>query len=206
MSRLVNPFDEHIDAAIRVEGRRFLAVPGKHFLPTPSFGLWVKVALCYADPAAAATWRPRARHTGTVRAGARWWLETLRRPRTNTPLQVLNTLNDPVFFEAAQGLATRMQKQGGPSPAQQVAYGFRLVTARAPAVSEARHLQNLYQQQRSRLEKNTAAAAQLLQNPTADPDAPAAPAAATTPQKLDQAALTLVANVLLNLDEALTKE
>ena len=41
---------------------------------------------------------------------------TVKRPRTNTPLQALTTLNDPAFFEAAQALAKRMTNEAGSSP------------------------------------------------------------------------------------------
>ena len=56
---------------------------------------------------------------------------TVRRVRTNTPLQALVTLNDPVFIEAAQALARRMAAHGN-SPEDQIRYGFRLCLARNP--------------------------------------------------------------------------
>lgn len=59
---------------------------------------------------------------------------TLRRPRTNTPLQALNLLNDPTYVEAARLLAQRMIREGGASIESRLTHGFRLVTARLPAV------------------------------------------------------------------------
>ena len=56
-----------------------------------------------------------------------------RRRRSNTPLQALNLLNDPVFYEAAQALAARIQKDGGADP---LAYGFELCVARPPSKTE----------------------------------------------------------------------
>ena len=133
---------------------------------------------------------------------------TLRRPRTNTPLQVLNTLNDPVFFKAAQALAARMQTEGGASPSQRIAYGLRLVTSRTPAAKEVKTLQNLFDLQRTRLAADGKATAQLLTDPTAPQPAADAkpPIVSTAAPEIDRAALTMVANVLLSLDEAITKE
>ena len=62
---------------------------------------------------------------------------TVRRTRTNTPLQALTTLNDPAFFEMAQALAERMLREGGETDRSRVEYGFRLVTARLPKPGDA---------------------------------------------------------------------
>jgi len=56
-----------------------------------------------------------------------------RRRRSNTPLQALNLLNDPVFYEAAQALAARIQKEGGSDP---LGYAFELCVARKPSETE----------------------------------------------------------------------
>ena len=56
----------------------------------------------------------------------------VERPRTNTPLQALVTLNDPQFTEAARNLAQRMIKEGGQTAQERVTYGYRLVAARQP--------------------------------------------------------------------------
>jgi hypothetical protein len=56
-----------------------------------------------------------------------------RRRRSNTPLQALNLLNDPVFYEAAQALAARIQKEGGADP---LSYAFELCLARTPSKTE----------------------------------------------------------------------
>ena len=61
---------------------------------------------------------------------------TVRENRTNTPLQALDLMNDVAFLEAARKLAERMLTEGGSAPQQRIAYGFRLVLARAPKPQE----------------------------------------------------------------------
>ena len=126
-------------------------------------------------------------------AGSREYC-TVRRIRTTTPLQALTTLNDPAFFDAARGLARRMQAEGGPAISDRLAYGFRACVARRPKPEEVRRLTALFTQERTRYQANTKAALSIAGGPTAQPDT------------AEIAALTIVANVLLNLDETLTKE
>jgi len=121
---------------------------------------------------------------------------TVRRPRTNTPLQALVTMNDPAFVEAAQALARRMVREGGSTDAERAAFGFRLVLARRPATDEVDRLVGL----------RADAQADFLQAPD---DAkkmatdPLGPVPADFPADMaDLAAWTVVANVILNLDEA----
>ncbi len=119
---------------------------------------------------------------------------TLRRIRTNTPLQALTTLNDPAFFEAARALARRMRREGGPTLGAQFTYGFRLCTARRPKPAELTRLEALYATELAHYRREAAAAQALAgdSGPQAD--------------SAEVAALTITANVLLNLDETLTKE
>ena len=117
---------------------------------------------------------------------------TVRRVRTNTPLQALTTLNDEAYFEAARALAARMLKEGGTSVA---AYGFRLCVARSPKPEELERIIASYERQRERFRKDPASARQAI-----------AGYAVEGVDAADQAAWTLVANALLNLDEAMTKE
>jgi hypothetical protein len=121
---------------------------------------------------------------------------TLRRPRTNTPLQALVTLNDPVYVEAAQGLA-RLMAHGGDSVAEKAAAGFRRVLLRAPVPAELAPLVALHAEALAGFTREPEQAAQLIANPDLPP-----PATFSAP---DLAAWTAVANVLLNLDETLMK-
>jgi len=121
---------------------------------------------------------------------------TIRRTRTNTPLQALVVLNDPVYLEAAQSLARKMAANGA-SPAEHLALGFRLCLGRAPEPAEGERLLSLYTQLKSDFEKSPAEAKAMATKPLG-----ALPAGMSEP---DLAAWTVVANVLLNLDEFLMK-
>src|SRR6202011_210664 len=67
------------------------------------------------------------------------------RPRTNTPLQALVTLNDPVYVEAAQALARRLVKEGGTTPQSKAQFGFRVCLTRPPSDAEVSRLVDLFQ-------------------------------------------------------------
>ena len=125
----------------------------------------------------------------------------VRRTRSNTPLQALTTLNEPIFLECARALALRTLREGGATDADRLAYAFRRCLSRRPSDAEAATLLELLHRQARRFAK-----------PGADPWALAAddPAQAAelptdaTPAQL--AAWTAVSRVLLNLDETITKE
>jgi hypothetical protein len=121
---------------------------------------------------------------------------TLRRSRTNTPLQALVTLNDPVFVEAAQGLARRLV--GGASSVEDRArLGVRLCLARDPKPEELSSLVRLYRDSFERFSKEKDKALKMA----TDPIGPAPGGADVA----DLAAWTVVGNVLLNLDETLMR-
>jgi hypothetical protein len=120
---------------------------------------------------------------------------TVRRVRTNTPLQALTLLNDPVYFEAARALAQRMAREGGADPAARLTYGFRLTTARKPSPTELDKTLGYYQAQLAKFQKDEKAAREVVKD--------ASVTAAAVPEL---AALTMVSNVLLSLDETVTKE
>ena len=121
---------------------------------------------------------------------------TLRRPRSNTPLQALVTLNDPVYVEAAQALGRRMAQQSG-SLADRARFGFRLCVARPPRDGELRALTSLWQDALADFARDAARAKRLATEPLGSPP-PGMDVA-------DLAAWTTVANVLLNLDELLMR-
>jgi hypothetical protein len=118
-----------------------------------------------------------------------------RRPRTNTPLQALAVLNEKVYVEASAALARRMMGDASDDKGR-AALGFRLCTARTPTDAEVEVLVKLYREQLEKYHKDAAAARAMVKN---GGDLPAGVEAA------ELAAWTVVANVLLNLDETITK-
>jgi mono/diheme cytochrome c family protein len=124
---------------------------------------------------------------------------TERRPRTNTPLQALVTLNDPAFFAAAGGLARRVAIEGGAEDRERLMFAFKAVLGRAPTKKERAATLELLNKARARFAAAPDSAARLLTQ-AALPEA-----ASQSRYASELAAWTVVANVLLNLDEALTK-
>jgi hypothetical protein len=123
---------------------------------------------------------------------------TVRRARTNTPLQALVLLNDKQYVEAARRLAERMMTEAGAVPDERAAFGFRLATGRKPGAEEAAVLARVYESQLGEFKGNAEAAKKLLSYGDSKRNEALDPA--------EHAAWTMVANVILNLDETVTKE
>ncbi|MBI2480335.1 MAG: DUF1553 domain-containing protein, partial [Planctomycetia bacterium] len=121
---------------------------------------------------------------------------TITRDRTNTPLQALVTLNDPVYVEAAQALARRIASSGETTEAK-VAHGFRICLARPPRAAELSRLVSLYDSTYAEFERVPEQATKMATDPLG-----AAPAGSNL---IELAAWTVVGNVLLNLDEMFLK-
>jgi hypothetical protein len=121
----------------------------------------------------------------------------VRRERTDTPLQALLLLNDPQYFEAAQALAVRVVSGEGMSPAERTGYLYRLCTARHASEETVAELVGLFEDQLAKYEQDKAAAKKLIspEQQTSDEN--------LNPSQL--AAWTIVANLVLNLDEVITK-
>jgi uncharacterized protein DUF1553/uncharacterized protein DUF1549/cytochrome c len=120
----------------------------------------------------------------------------LRRPRSNTPLQALVTLNDPVYVEAARALGSRMMQAEGSTEAK-TTYGFRLCLGRPPQERELKRLVEFYGTAQLAYNREPEEARKL----TSDPGWPA-PASADA---IELATWTAMGNVLLNLDELLMR-
>jgi hypothetical protein len=123
---------------------------------------------------------------------------TVKRSRTNTPLQALALLNEVTFVEAARSLAQRLVKEGGATADSRIAYGYRLVTARAPDADAKRILLAGLNQRLAEFKASPEAAIKLITTGASKPDA------SLNPSEL--AAYTLTASVLLNLDRTITRD
>ncbi len=120
---------------------------------------------------------------------------TIRRERTNTPLQALVLMNDPQFVEASRKLAERILREGGATPEARIAWAFKVVTARRPDADEQKALRALFEARSTFYGANSNAADALLK--VGDSPAAALP-------KGELAAWTMVSSAILNLDEAIT--
>jgi hypothetical protein len=121
----------------------------------------------------------------------------VRRSRTNTPLAALALMNDEQFVEASRALAQRIMTEGGQEPSERAAYAFRLATARPPSDAELDVLLQVHQASLDKYQADPESAAQLTAVGESQADG-----------SLDVsrlAAWTIVANLILNLDETLTK-
>ena len=119
-----------------------------------------------------------------------------RRERTDTPLQALVTMNDPCYVEAARQLGARMIEHDR-DVKDRLAFGFRLVAARNPSPAEMSVLRNALEKFHDKYKQNAEAAKKLIsvgESPVNEKLSPS-----------ELAAYTMVASLLLNLDETLNK-
>jgi hypothetical protein len=201
------------DSALAVSGLLINHIGGKSVKPYQPDGIWEAVAFTssntnkYMRDSGESLYR-RSLYTFWKRTSPPPALTTFdapsrenctaRRPRTNTPLQALALMNDDQYVEASRFLAERMMKEGGVQPADRLTFGFRLVAGRKPGQAEIGVL--------------TATLDRALAHYKADPDSAAKLLAIGEKPRdagldaVEQAAYTLVGNLLLNLDEAITKE
>ena len=121
----------------------------------------------------------------------------VRRERSNTPLQALVLMNDVQHYEAARNLAQRLLTEGGKTPEERLAWGFRLVTGRHATDKELALLKQLLGEELARYKKDPEAAKKAIANGQSKAN-PALDAA-------ELAAYSLVGNLLLNLDEVVMK-
>ena len=198
------------DLALAVGGLLNRKIGGPSVYPYQPPGLWMQVAFegtrDYVQSTGADTYRrglytywrrsiPYASFT-TFDAPTRE-VCTVRRPRTNTPLQALNLMNDPVYVEAARAFGQRILTQGGPALDDRILYACRVALGRRPTDAEKAVLRGTFEREFARYSRDRQAANQLIHVGATPPAVDLDPAAL--------AAWTMVGSTLLNLDETITK-
>ncbi len=201
------------DTALAVSGLLNRHVGGPSVYPYQPAGLWEELA--FGGDFSSQSYKPSTGDALYRRGLYTYWKRSLpypslstfdapnrevcavQRPRTNTPLQALVLLNDPAYVEAARVLAQRVIREAGPGPEARLDHAFRLCVARAPSPREAEILLALYRRQLDHFRADPKAAEAL--GKVGDSPRPAG----LDPAEI--AAWTAIGNVLLNLDETITK-
>jgi hypothetical protein len=201
------------DQALFASGLLVERVGGESVKPPQPFGLWEAVAYTDSNTAhfkadlGAEKVHRRSLYTFWKRTSPPPQMTTfdapsreacqVRRERTNTPLQALLLMNEPQYVEAARGLAERTLCEAGRAVDDRLTFMFRLVTARSPIDKELAELRATLNDLTVHYKSQPGAAKQLLatgETKVGPHDEPAV-----------VAAWTMIANVILNLDEAITK-
>lgn len=194
-------YEQIRDQALQVSGLLSRKMYGKSVMPYQPEGIWNSV---YSDE----HWKESEGEDGHRRSvytynkrtspypsmmmfdGSSREVCVSRRIRTNTPLQALVTLNDSSFVVASRHFASRMMKQSE-HPREQINAGYRMLMLHQMSGGKLDIFERLYNQALAQYEKDAVASQQLTAS------------AQTSPQL---AAMTVVANAMLNLDEIITKE
>ena len=121
-------------------------------------------------------------------------LACTRRERTDTPLQALNLMNDPVFFEAAQGLAYRIVRESAGGFGDRLSHAYAITLGRPPTAREAERMGKYFDEASQKLATSPSTVAALFPNRMEG-----------VPQA-EAAAWVEVSRVLLNLDEFITRD
>ena len=204
--RLRLPAESVRDLSLAVSGLLVDSVGGPSVKPYQPAGLWTELSggADYAMDSGANLYR-RSLYTFWKRAvpppsmmlfdSAGREACTVRSVRTNTPLQALNRMNDAAYMEASTALAARSLREAA-RPAGRLARIFRLATARRPSEAELAILSSAYDYHLDRFRREPESARALL-----DQEREEAP----TPEP-ETAAYTMIASLVLNMDETITRE
>ena len=200
------------DQALAVSGLLVKTIGGKGVKPYQPDGIWRSVSLTGSN-----TENYEQEHGDALyrRSMYTFWKRTTspptmagfdapsrntcsaRRERTNTPLQALVLLNDTQHVEAARRFAQRIMTEGGIGPEKRMTFAFRMATSRRPDDLELPLLLADFAAQRSEFEQNAEAALQLVTVGESSRD--------ETLDVGELASWTMVANLILNLDETVNK-
>jgi hypothetical protein len=201
--RLRLPAEVLRDQALTVSGLLVEKVGGPSVRPYQPAGLWSELGGADYKPGKGEELYRRSLYTFWKRTAPPPFManfdsalresSTVRESRTNTPLQALNLMNDVQFVEAARSLAQRVL----PEP-DRLAGAFRMVLGRAPTTLEREKLTSSAAVYRDHFATDREAALKLIRVGASQPDPALDPA--------DLAAWTTICSLILNLDEAVTKE
>ncbi|MCH8922606.1 MAG: DUF1553 domain-containing protein, partial [Planctomycetes bacterium] len=202
------------DAALAAGGLLVQKLGGPSVRPYQPAGLWVEVQV--TDDSYSGGPFVQSKGDDLYRRSVyTWWKRTcpppnlntfdapdrefcrVQRSRTNTPLQALVLLNDPTFVEAARALAQRAIDRGGPKVNDRISLAFGRALSRAPQPGELAILSDALARYRKRFAADPAAAKKLVSVGDSKPD--------SKTNVAELAAYTAVANIILNLDEFVTK-
>lgn len=197
------------DQALAVSGLLVEKIGGPSVKPYQPAGLWQELAggKGYEQSKGEGLYR-RSLYT--------WWKRTSPPPymmnfdspnreqcavfenRTNSPLQALDLMNDVTFLEASRKFAERMMAEGGSTPESRIDFGYKLLLARAPSPKQKQILIATESRMAADFRRDPAAARQFLQQGESPVD--------QKPDPVELAAWTSIASLLLNMDEAITKQ
>ncbi len=196
------------DQALAVSGLLSRKIGGPSVMPPQPDGVWQMV---YSDD----RWQTSTGEDRYRRGLYTFWRRTspypsamaldatsretcaIRRISTNTPVAAFALLNDPVYVEAAQALARRIMEHSEADPAARGAFAMRCVLARPPTAKEIAQIVELFESEKSRYQMDGDSANQIATSELGPPK--------KSYHMAELAAWTVVSNVLLNLDETLTK-
>jgi hypothetical protein len=202
------------DNALSISGLLKERVGGPSVYPYQPKGLWEETA--YGDVYSSQTYSPSHGDDLYRRGMYSFWKRTsgppslitfdapdrekcvARRSVTNTPLQALVLLNDPVYLEASRALAHRILTEAPSDPGKRIAYAFRLATARAPKTQEIQVLRDLEEKELAVYRHDPEAARKLLSIGESPVDTKIDPS--------EFAAWMTISSSILNLDETVTKQ
>ncbi|MEX1233140.1 MAG: DUF1553 domain-containing protein [Planctomycetaceae bacterium] len=196
------------DGSLAISGLLVDRVGGPSVKPYQPDGIWKDLAGLDYDQGSGADLYRRSMYTFWKRTIAPPSMLTfdaagretciVRETRTNTPLQALTLMNEITYVEASRVLAERIMQEGGATPAERLTYAFRLATSRRPTERELSVLVKGFERHQQRYQQEPAAAEELLK--IGESPVP------TDVDHADLAAYAAVGNVILNLDEVITKE
>ena len=199
------------DHALAVSGLLVEKIGGPSVMPYQPTGLWSELAGGAHDDynqghgddlyrRSLYTYRKRTVPHPTMASfdAPSWEICQVKRARTNTPLQALALLNDVTYMEAARKLAERMLIEGGSSADAKLTFAFRLATTRPPTADELAVLRASLQKFTERFRQSTATAEQYISHGESARNA--------SLNVADLAAHTAVASIILNMDEAISKD